>query len=259
MSEAAKYSGLPDVGISHEDRQAQERFIQENLRRIFLQIYRIVGNVDDAQDLTQETFIKALQRQEQIKDLEKAAHWLSRIASNTAIDFLRRHGRVNFSDIDEIVEPLRTDAEHSPEQPLAAGRAGRVSRRRSAAPERSRTLGASAPRRGRLTRRRSRTGIELLEGDRPIAYRECADQVPAVSGTEEGMMASATDRIRRVELALYSSGDLNARRAIASPAACPVRAPDARHKSNRCNVTSSRLRSQIDEVAARRAVGPSRG
>ena len=45
--------------------------VQENLRRIFLQIYRIVGNVDDAQDLTQETFIKALQRQEQIKDLER--------------------------------------------------------------------------------------------------------------------------------------------------------------------------------------------
>ena len=118
MSEAAKYSGPPDVGISHEDRQAQERFIQENLRRIFLQIYRIVGNVDDAQDLTQETFIKALQRQEQIKDLEKAAHWLSRIASNTAIDYLRRHGRVNFSDIDEISEPLRTAAEHSPEHIL---------------------------------------------------------------------------------------------------------------------------------------------
>jgi len=118
MSEAARYSGLPDVGISHEDRQAQERFIQENLRRIFLQIYRIVGNVDDAQDLTQETFIKALQRQEQIKDLDKVAHWLSRIASNTAIDFLRRHGRVNFSDIDEIAEPLRAEANHNPEHLL---------------------------------------------------------------------------------------------------------------------------------------------
>lgn len=118
MSEAAKYSGLPDVGTSREDRQAQERFIQENLRRIFLQIYRIVGNVDDAQDLTQETFIKALQRQDQIKDLEKATHWLSRIASNTAIDFLRRHGRVNFSDIDDVLEPLRTDPERSPESVL---------------------------------------------------------------------------------------------------------------------------------------------
>lgn len=118
MSEAAKYPGLPDLSLSREDRQEQERFIQENLRRIFLQIYRIVGNVDDAQDLTQETFIKALQRQDQLKDLEKAAHWLSRIASNTAIDFLRRHGRVNFSDIDDVVEPLRSEAEHSPENLL---------------------------------------------------------------------------------------------------------------------------------------------
>jgi RNA polymerase sigma-70 factor (ECF subfamily) len=77
-----------------------------------------VGNVDDAQDLTQETFIKALQRHDQIKDLEKAAHWLSRIASNTAIDFLRRHGRINFSQIEDVVEPLRTEPEHSPESLL---------------------------------------------------------------------------------------------------------------------------------------------
>ena len=74
MSEAAKSSGLtPGVGIRTTTREPQARFVQENLRRIFLQIYRIVGNVDDAQDLTQETFIKALQRQDQIKDLEKAA------------------------------------------------------------------------------------------------------------------------------------------------------------------------------------------
>lgn len=118
MSEAAKYSGASEFGISRDDRQVQERFIQDNLRRIFLQIYRIVDNVDDAQDLTQETFIKALQRQDQIKDLEKAAHWLSRIASNTAIDFLRRHGRVNFSDIDAVAEPLRVEPERSPENLL---------------------------------------------------------------------------------------------------------------------------------------------
>jgi len=121
MSEAAKYSGLPDSGVSPEVREAQERFIQDNLRRIFLQIYRIVGNVDDAQDLAQETFIKALQRQDQIKDLDKAAHWLSRIASNTAIDFLRRHGRVNFSQIEDVVEPLRTEPEHSPESLVLRG------------------------------------------------------------------------------------------------------------------------------------------
>lgn len=96
-----------------QDRQA--KFVSGNLRRIFLQIYRMVGSVPDAQDLTQEVFIKALQRQDQIKDLEKAAHWLSRIATNTAIDHLRRHGRVTFCDIDDVVEPIVNPPAHSPE------------------------------------------------------------------------------------------------------------------------------------------------
>ena len=204
MSEAAKYSGLPDVGISHEDRQAQERFIQENLRRIFLQIYRIVGNVDDAQDLTQETFIKALQRQEQIKDLEKAAHWLSRIASNTAIDFLRRHGRVNFSDIDDVIEPLRAETEQSPGTHTLAGRTGRVPGGRTASAERSRTFRAAPARCGRSSRRRSCARIELLEGDCAIAYRQCTNQVPAVSRTEEGMTTSGRKGTRAL-----SSRDLS--------------------------------------------------
>ena len=96
--------------------EAQSRFVSENMRRVFLLIYRIVGNVSDAQDLTQEAFIKALQRQDQLKDLDKAAHWLSRIASNTAIDFLRRAGRVNFSELDEMPEPVAVSAMESPEQ-----------------------------------------------------------------------------------------------------------------------------------------------
>src|SRR5258708_12529647 len=68
--------------------EAQSRFVAENMRRVFLLIYRIVGNVPDAQDLTQEAFIKALQRQDQLKDLDKAAPWLSRIARNTTTHFL---------------------------------------------------------------------------------------------------------------------------------------------------------------------------
>src|SRR5690348_15970718 len=81
--------------------ERQNRIVSEHLRRILVQIYRIVGNVADAQDLTQEAFIKALQHQEQLKDEQKAAHWLSRIATNTAIDFLRRSGRASFCEIDE--------------------------------------------------------------------------------------------------------------------------------------------------------------
>jgi RNA polymerase sigma-70 factor (ECF subfamily) len=107
---STRYDALP---LSSEE---QTRFVAENMRRVFLLIYRIVGNVADAQDLTQEAFIKALQRQDQLKDLDKAVHWLSRIASNTAIDFLRRTGRVSFSDLDEIPEPVTASVMESPEQ-----------------------------------------------------------------------------------------------------------------------------------------------
>jgi RNA polymerase sigma-70 factor (ECF subfamily) len=81
-----------------------EEFVQANLRRIYLIVYRILGNVEDAQDVTQDVFIKALQRREQLKDLEKAAHWLSRIASNAAIDHLRRRRRVTFTELDEPLQ-----------------------------------------------------------------------------------------------------------------------------------------------------------
>lgn len=98
----------------------QTEFVQRNLRRIFLLIYRIVGNVDDAQDLTQETFIKALQRQRQLKEFDKAASWLSRIAANTAIDFLRRNKRLSFTEVNELAE-TRMSACDTPEQMLLRG------------------------------------------------------------------------------------------------------------------------------------------
>ncbi len=115
MSEAPRSTRFDDAPLSSEH---ESRFVAENMRRVFLLIYRIVGNVADAQDLTQEAFIKALQRHDQLKDLEKAAHWLSRIASNTAIDFLRRSGRVNFSDLEDIPEPMVSSREESVEQRL---------------------------------------------------------------------------------------------------------------------------------------------
>ena len=53
-----------------------------------------------------------LQHQEQLKDEQKAAHWLSRIATNTAIDFLRRNGRATFCEIQDT----QASQSESPEQ-----------------------------------------------------------------------------------------------------------------------------------------------
>jgi RNA polymerase sigma-70 factor (ECF subfamily) len=68
----------PNSSPEAVERELQDRFVRDNLRRVFALIYRIVGNVADAQDLTQDTFIKALQRKDQLKDAEKASQWLGR-------------------------------------------------------------------------------------------------------------------------------------------------------------------------------------
>jgi len=120
--ETAVYERMSEVAEPGLDLlERQNRFVSEHLRRIFVQIYRIVRNADDAQDLTQEAFIKALQRSSQIKDLDKATHWLSRIATNTAIDFLRRSGRMSTTTLEDIAEPLTSPPHQSPERILLRG------------------------------------------------------------------------------------------------------------------------------------------
>ena len=88
---------------------AEQDFIAVHLRRVFLLIHRIVGNVADAQDLTQEAFVKALARRDQLKDEHKAAQWLGRIAFNTAIDFMRQRKRVSFCELEAAPEPQVSD------------------------------------------------------------------------------------------------------------------------------------------------------
>jgi len=158
--------------------ELQNRFVSDNLRRIFLLIYRIVGNVADAQDLTQEAFIKALQRQDQLKDIDKAAHWLSRIASNTAIDFLRRNGKVNFCEIDSLIEPLSEPSE-SPEQAVLRSE-------HRAYLEQGLTV---------LTER-ERTAL-LLRDVEGLAAEEVAEQMNCSKATVRSHIANARIKFRR--------------------------------------------------------------
>lgn len=91
--------------------------LDSHMRRMFRLVYRIVGNVPDAQDLTQEALVKALSRKAQLKDDRKAVQWLNRIAVNTALDFVRKRGRVTFGELDEA-PPAKAE---SPEQRVLRG------------------------------------------------------------------------------------------------------------------------------------------
>jgi RNA polymerase sigma factor (sigma-70 family) len=51
--------------------------------------YALVGDWSEAQDLTQETFIKAYVELRQLRDAARFAAWLRRLAFGTCIDWVR--------------------------------------------------------------------------------------------------------------------------------------------------------------------------
>jgi RNA polymerase sigma-70 factor (ECF subfamily) len=103
LETACHTQSAPTIVWGPELPDLDDHFVSTHLQTVFLRIYRIVRNLADAQDLTQETFIKALRHRGQLKDELKAARWLSRIATNAAIDYGRRNSRAAFTSIDDAL------------------------------------------------------------------------------------------------------------------------------------------------------------
>ncbi len=69
---------------------AYERLMERYYDPIYVMILRLVQNVSDAEELTQETFTKAFSKLSQYDANYAFGSWLFGIASNTAVDFLRK-------------------------------------------------------------------------------------------------------------------------------------------------------------------------
>lgn len=59
-------------------------------------VYRLLGNQEDADDITQEVFIRACTSWETLHEREHLSAWLYRIATNLCIDLMRRRKRLSW-------------------------------------------------------------------------------------------------------------------------------------------------------------------
>lgn len=102
----------------HGDPLAFETLLRHYERQIYGFIYRMMGgNTADADDLTQETFIKAYRALPRTADGLHISAWLHRIAANSCRDEWRRRRRNRTEPWDATVhEPLLAyRADESPE------------------------------------------------------------------------------------------------------------------------------------------------
>ena len=83
------------------DNEAMEELIRQNYNFVKSYLIKLTLNYDLAEDLTQETFYKALIKIKAFKIEAKFSSWLIVIATNLYKDFLKKKGR-NYEDIDEL-------------------------------------------------------------------------------------------------------------------------------------------------------------
>ena len=93
------------------DAAAWEELVQRYHRRIYNICYRFAGSADDAQDLTQEVFIK-MYRTLNTYDIERGAFmtWVTTMARNLLVDHFRKTKQDRVTDSLDVAPSEREDA-----------------------------------------------------------------------------------------------------------------------------------------------------
>ncbi len=85
----------------HGDVSAFAILVEKYQDKLFNTTYRLCGNYQDACELTQEAFLRALRGINGFRGEAKFYTWLFRIALNLVRSHQRRAGRKHFSSLDE--------------------------------------------------------------------------------------------------------------------------------------------------------------
>ncbi|MEU4516878.1 RNA polymerase subunit sigma-70 [Nonomuraea wenchangensis] len=79
--------------VMADDEDAFGRLVERHQREIQVHCYRMLGSFEEAQDLAQETFLRAWRARETFRGQSTSRAWLYRIATNACLDFLDRGRR----------------------------------------------------------------------------------------------------------------------------------------------------------------------
>src|SRR5471032_683536 len=99
------------------DSDAFRLLVEQHSRAIFRLAFRMTGNEQDAEDVVQETFLRAYKQLDRYEARSSFSTWLFRIASNYSLDLIRmrkRHEDKRERGTDEERDILQTIAVDTP-------------------------------------------------------------------------------------------------------------------------------------------------
>jgi len=103
------------LAAKNGDLGAFESLVARHERRIYSLARRLTGSDDDAQDVTQQTFISAVRHLAGFREASTFSTWLTTIAANAALKVVRKRRGLPLTSLDQATEPDRDDRIPHPE------------------------------------------------------------------------------------------------------------------------------------------------
>jgi len=113
VMEASQATAVAQVQAG--DHAAFQALVEQHSLSLFRVAYRMTGSESDAEEIVQETFLRAYQQRKSFEARSNVGTWLYRIAVNGSIDLLRRRKRH-----DAHLEPLDSGETFAPALSLAS-------------------------------------------------------------------------------------------------------------------------------------------
>jgi RNA polymerase sigma-70 factor, ECF subfamily len=83
-----------------------EKLVREHSRLVYRIAYAVLRRHHDAEDATQETFVRVLRYREKLEEVEDPKTWLARIAWRVAVDRSKRRGWKREVPLEEPGNPI---------------------------------------------------------------------------------------------------------------------------------------------------------
>jgi len=87
---------------------ALENLVRDHARLVFKIAYSVLRNHHDAEDATQEIFLRAMRHQRELSEVRDVRAWLARIAWRVAVDQRRTPARLDDLNASAEIEELRS-------------------------------------------------------------------------------------------------------------------------------------------------------
>jgi RNA polymerase sigma-70 factor, ECF subfamily len=111
------------LAVGTSSRELFENLIRRTNKQAFSLAYRLTGNAAEAEDLCQESFVRAFRFFDKYDRSLPFASWLYRIMTNAHIDLVRRKGRLRTTSLEQGGQDGSTtwdlpDAKSSPDREM---------------------------------------------------------------------------------------------------------------------------------------------